>query len=312
MNEDTKNKQCQICKGYLFEEDDVVVCPICGAPHHRDCYNSIGHCGVEKNHGTDLQYDKVQKKAPEQHAEAKTCSRCHRTSNALDADFCPYCGQSFNTNKTAEPHIIIGGINTAFDPLGGVDKNTSIDGVKAEDVATFVGGTSRRYIPRFVAMNKGRMRSWNWAAFLFPSVWSFSKKMYLNGFMYLFLSLASKLCFVPFEQTLVSLGDASKITETSQYYSFIMENLDQFGTLTMIMCILGVALSIVPRIISGLYSDWHYRGHVIKKIKTIKSQDDIEDEEFELKKAGATNLLLMLLAFGAEFYLPRIITMFLW
>ena len=56
MGFDVKNKKCAVCEAYLFEDDDVVCCPICGAPHHRDCYSAVGHCGLEKYHGTDLQY----------------------------------------------------------------------------------------------------------------------------------------------------------------------------------------------------------------------------------------------------------------
>ena len=52
-----KNKQCAFCKALLFDEDDVVHCPVCGAPHHRDCYNKLGHCALEDLHGTENEYD---------------------------------------------------------------------------------------------------------------------------------------------------------------------------------------------------------------------------------------------------------------
>ena len=48
----------------------MVYCPECGAPHHRECYNSIGHCALEEFHGTDMQYDKL-KRAQEAEAEKK-------------------------------------------------------------------------------------------------------------------------------------------------------------------------------------------------------------------------------------------------
>ena len=41
---------CAAC-GRLFEEgDDIVVCPVCGAPHHRECYEKLGHCALEERH----------------------------------------------------------------------------------------------------------------------------------------------------------------------------------------------------------------------------------------------------------------------
>ena len=57
MSTQHKQLSCVSCKAYLFEEDDVVHCPVCGAPHHRECYNKIGHCAVEDLHGTPDEYD---------------------------------------------------------------------------------------------------------------------------------------------------------------------------------------------------------------------------------------------------------------
>ena len=37
----TEEEQCVVCHAYLFSDDDVVYCPECGAPHHRECYNGI-------------------------------------------------------------------------------------------------------------------------------------------------------------------------------------------------------------------------------------------------------------------------------
>ena len=44
---------CPACHRPFIEEDDIVVCPVCGAPHHRDCWNRLGHCACEESHGTD-------------------------------------------------------------------------------------------------------------------------------------------------------------------------------------------------------------------------------------------------------------------
>ena len=60
MSLNIEDKQCQLCNAYLFEDDDVVFCPECGAPHHRECYNSLGHCALEHLHGTDQQYSVTQ------------------------------------------------------------------------------------------------------------------------------------------------------------------------------------------------------------------------------------------------------------
>ena len=92
MSLNSQEKQCVVCKAYLFPEDDVVFCPTCGAPHHRDCYNSVGHCGLEEFHGTKDQYTAKENQQTEENDTQETstdlCIRCKRPL-LKDADFCP-------------------------------------------------------------------------------------------------------------------------------------------------------------------------------------------------------------------------------
>ena len=59
MSFEEEKKSCSVCHAYLFDEDDTVYCPECGAPYHRECYNKLGHCALEEYHGTPEQYDRV-------------------------------------------------------------------------------------------------------------------------------------------------------------------------------------------------------------------------------------------------------------
>ena len=102
MSLNTEGVSCVRCHAYLFPEDDIVYCPVCGAPHHRECYNQLGHCALEEFHGTDRQYDKVKAREEEQAAAEMpntgenaegliTCQMCHEKYDfALNA--CPKCG----------------------------------------------------------------------------------------------------------------------------------------------------------------------------------------------------------------------------
>ena len=44
---------------------DRVVCPECGAPHHRECYNKNGGCAFTAQHGPGFRYNA----GPEQTSE---------------------------------------------------------------------------------------------------------------------------------------------------------------------------------------------------------------------------------------------------
>ena len=59
MGVTVEGQKCPVCDAYLFDNDDVVFCPECGAPHHRECYHSIGHCAFESTHGTEQQYKRI-------------------------------------------------------------------------------------------------------------------------------------------------------------------------------------------------------------------------------------------------------------
>ena len=50
------NKICPICRKPLSEASDVVVCPVCGTPHHRACYLAQNRCGVEEYHSTGFEW----------------------------------------------------------------------------------------------------------------------------------------------------------------------------------------------------------------------------------------------------------------
>ena len=325
MNHDTEKKQCQICKGYLFEDDEIVICPECGAPHHRDCWYSIGHCGVQDKHGTDEQYDKVKRREAE-NAEGRMCKSCGKTSSDNEAEFCPYCGEPYNGSSSEKepdfgpgfghgagpggPHVFVNGMNINPNTYGGIPKDSKIEGTKVEHVGKFVGPAAHRYIPRFATLNKHGKGSWNWAAFLSPTAWSFSRKMYANGILYAILSLAAGLCFMPFNVELNKLMVAEQVDYIN--YTFISQNVDAFSWMSLIMLVVGVVLTFVPRIIYGRMGDWVYRGFALNKVNKIVTSPDTDDIDFSLQRFGGMNLFVALLVFIAERHVPNIIGSFVW
>lgn len=319
MSEEKKNK-CQICGGYLFEDDDVVICPVCGAPHHKDCWDSVGHCGVADDHGTDRQYDKL-KKAEEERAsqnpegteEGRKCNFCGRVSKTQGAEFCPYCGQPYNgngVNHPGRPPFIMQDGVIKIDPYGGLPKDSKIEGETVKDIATFTGNNSARYIHKFKDLNKGNKKSWNWLAFLFPSAWCFSRKMYVNGLLYLVLSVASGLCTDTFMMALQSFGYDPNMSNAA-IAEFITRNISNVPIITIVLSFVGLALFFVPRFICGLFGDWSYRGFALDKIKKIRTNNEVDDKDEALAHAGSVSLLLGIVAIFVENYLPPLLLSFL-
>ena len=311
MSLNTEGISCVRCHAYLFPEDDIVYCPVCGAPHHRECYNQLGHCALEEFHGTDRQYDKVKAREAEQNAAEMpntgenaegliTCQMCHEKYDfALNA--CPKCGA---------PNIAkAGGSFVNFDFLGGVPADYDIgDGITADEAKRFVAANTPRYIPKFAVLNAKNKLSWNWLAFLFPCGWMLSRKMYKNGIIAGLLTVISTLFYLPFVNAVNNLGFTANETQT-QLMQNIYDHLPEMGTAVLAAVIVGFVLNIAVRLLSALFGDYLYKQYAISSIKTIRAES--EDMDYDYRKKGGVNIFLFLIGTMAVQYLPALIAIFI-
>lgn len=301
---------CARCKAYLFSEDDIVYCPICGAPHHRECYEALGHCALEELHGTEMQYsrekvlealekEQEKKEKQEQEAESKKeytiCTKCGESYDD-ELSHCPRC--SFpNINK-------ISGLN-GFDLLGGVPADYKLDeNVTAEDAKRFVASNTHRYIPKFATINSKNKISWNWMAFLFPCQWMFSRKMFKNGILLGLLALTVTLLSVPLNKLILNMGTGDTMN-IMNIVEALNSAVPEMKTVILVLTFLGGFLDIGIRLFAGLFGDYIYKNHTISAIKRIKAES--EDIAFDYRKYGGVNLIWFLAAYLALQYLPVIL-----
>ncbi len=290
-----EGQKCPVCNAYLFNDDDVVFCPICGAPHHRDCYNAIGHCGLEHTHGTEEQFDskKAKNEPVAEEKQESPYSLCPNCKNKLTDDMlvCPYCGRPRNVKVFT------------FDLLGGVKPDTDLgDGITAKEAREFILVNSQRYIPKFEELNYKKF-SWNWAAFLFPEGWFFSRKMYKAGSLVAALIVATQICLIP----LAKILNSAVFSTYDEYFNYFMQNIDSFGKFPLFLALIGALAMLIIRIVCGLKGDSIYKNHTIEKLKELKNA---EDKEAKLKKYGGVNLFAFLLGVIITTYLPELIGMF--
>lgn len=283
MNSQNNGITCSLCHSYLFEDDDVVYCPVCGAPHHRDCYNRIGHCALEELHGTDRQYDKV-KRAAEQENPPKTENEKPNNDTYADSPFSGFNGVDF---------------------LGGVPADYQIDnGVTAKEARDFVLTNTMRYIPKFAKLNDKNKISWNFLAFIFPCGWFLSRKMYKHGIVTGLLTIISTLLSIPLNNTFYNLG-IMDATTYPQMLTLLAENMGKISGAVLIASFIGGIFSFAIRIISALLGDYWYKSHAVSTIKEIKSSS--EDIAFDFRKRGGVNLFLFFLGVLAVQYIPALI-----
>ena len=52
--------KCPVCNKQFKEGDDIVVCPECGTPHHRECYEQEEHCFYQDKHSQNFSFENDQ------------------------------------------------------------------------------------------------------------------------------------------------------------------------------------------------------------------------------------------------------------
>ena len=85
------NATCPVCGKPFSENEDIVVCPDCGAPHHRECYQRLGHCALIENHKLGKNWDPPAEPKTESGNSSVKCPRCN-AENPEDGIFCSSCG----------------------------------------------------------------------------------------------------------------------------------------------------------------------------------------------------------------------------
>ena len=296
MSLEIKGQSCPICRAYLFDDDEIAVCPTCGAPHHRECFVNAKHCGMECFHGTDMQYDRVkseEKKAEKAKEEQEKplqnenvlieCPVCKKRYS-VSIDTCPGCGAKNNFAAHAHRFDILGGVNPSED-LG--------EGHKAKDVATFIGGMTSHIIPKFKRIKLGKKISFGIWNFFFPAARFAARKMYKEAFIFGAVQVAAALLLLPF-------GNSDVIPTTNQgnidYVALAAISQSIVKSPKFIMASVGTVLQFLGMIISGLFADVFYYKHVISTLTNINKESQTSEEKLlSYRKKGGFNLFGFLL-----------------
>ena len=88
---------CQGCQEPFSDNDDVVVCPECGTPQHRECYDKENRCVCSHLHGEDYAWQGTvihQEDAPREKSETIACPNCGH-ENPKGTTVCRQCGMKF-------------------------------------------------------------------------------------------------------------------------------------------------------------------------------------------------------------------------
>lgn len=313
--------------GIAFNDpDDVVVCPECGTPYHRDCYDKEGGC---------INYDLHESGAgwrpePERSAvsdEPVRCSRCGQ-ENPGDGLFCNRCGLPLHEN-TNEPRPFNdmrsggyqGNVQDVRSRMNGAnpfgqqqdagmrfDQDSDIDGVKLGDYARYVGKNQFPFLASFIRFGKfGGKASLNFGALLFPQFYFFYRKMPLIGVIFMLVSMALSI------PTIMMLSFAGYLPSIS----FVTENFIKSEKFTMLLNITTSLLMVIQCVAAVFANYWYYRK-ARKSIISIRRQAEGNDlsEENEtairgrISQNGGVSMAAFILSV-LVFYTLSVMTIFL-
>lgn len=305
-----QGQKCPVCGNFFGEQDDIVTCPECGAPHHRNCWKTEGHCHFAALHGTDRQWNEEQQTEVHSTPVKKRCPRCGY-DNPEFSEFCAHCGlelsvEDWHSQYTAPPiyeRPPVGQYtpphNAPFtpfgqppfsDPYGGVPHNETIDGVPVDTVAKLLGPNSAYYLPRFHRMTHGGSKiSWNWSAFLFTYNWLlYRKHILLGGIAFAIFSIISFFNQAVLDKlgTALNASSMDAMMRAAQTATASTQGQLLWGILSLLSLI-----TLALHVLMGLFGNYLYLRLILRKAKKLKG-GTLSPYDQGFRKSGGVSFAL--------------------
>lgn len=257
-----QGQPCLVCGQPFSENDDIVTCPECGTPYHRECYQEKGHCVNTALHESGGSWQVVRKqqaiaeKAAQRRAEEEEQARTRATGENPAASL--YDGVRLNPN----------------DPYFGMDPSEELGSVTLGETAEFVGVNRFYYLPLFRLMQRtGRKISFNLSCLLFPDLYFASRKMWLHAVLTMLLNV---LLDIP--AILLYLSAGMRIT--LPWMSFSPETLNTAYNIS------GM-LWMGAKVVLCMFGNWLYYRFVVRKVKASRiCYEAVPERRVALMKQG--------------------------
>ncbi len=277
------HKLCPVCRIPFKDEDDVVVCPECGTPHHRACYKETGNCGLEKFHVEGFAWNG---KLPDETADPKeeASQSPPETLSVENTDahhaFYPDGNEDTEPISENEEHSDIPEIEMLRDmpnPYLDIyrkmrdltsDDTRGEDGVSSKELCHFAGKSIMHYSQAFSAFRVGVMKDGRiqpvriflnlCSGFLSP-IHQFYRRMDLIGIAVILLSCAAVLpdVLLYYDSQYASIQFTENLTAT-------------LGSLSVV----GSFLNLAVTILLCVFGDYIYYKTCVRRIKKIRRKFD--------------------------------------
>lgn len=290
------NEKCPVCGKEFRQGDDIVVCPECGTPHHRECYKQLGHCANADRHG-EFEWSESIPAAPSAAApqgapagaDAVACRYCG-TKNPAGSKYCLNCGAPLTREEQPSPEAFMQERRKAFE---NIFANEDFDGVSPKEAALYVKTGIEYFLVRFAMFTKGRKFDTNFSAFIFSYFYLFYRKMYALGAAVL---AATLILGVP--DMLINFQAVQEYYVEMGLLSQVIWEVPHQETLAIYALVASVIIWAI-RIGLFLFTNKLYYQKVVSSVKNIKTsltdgEGMINEGEYinALRKKGGTSMVL--------------------
>lgn len=319
---------CPVCGNRFENGNDVVVCPECGAPHHRACWEELGHCFYESRHREGFSFENAANDETEDGggaAETVVCQRCG-AENERTNFYCGTCGyplhaedrtEQADTQQTQYQQNPAQGMpfgfgvngNPMYDPMAGMNSEELLDeGVKVGEAAKYIGKNTPYYLQVFRRIKQFGSGKFNFSAFLFTGAYFLYRKMYLPGVLLMLANIG------------IVVGSAALSLSNSwmnnMQYSELMNGIygNTLGAEKMTVLLISAGLSLLRialMVFSGLSANRLYHRHCMKNIQLIKQKCGDGNLNKELETRGGVNLPMAISFFAAYLVIYELCNIYL-
>ncbi len=307
---------CPVCNRQFENGDDVVVCPDCGAPHHRSCYEQTNRCFYYDRHAQGFDFghsDSDNENGAEDNLHVIHCPKCGK-ENEKTAFFCGGCGFPLHdedrqpqenaagqSNRQQNPQGMPFGFGTsgaaAFDPLAGMNSEEDIaDNVKVGEMAKFIGKSTPYYLMVFHRIKQFGSGRFSFSAFLFSGAFFVYRKMYVLGIILSLLMIG-----VTVGSTALMMSNPWMLT--TEYADMLANfNNGEFGAGELGVLAASAGFNVLRfgiMLFSGFSANRFYYRHCVKRIHQIKAAHRDGDLNKTLETQGGVNLPMAISLFAS-------------
>ncbi len=315
------NQKCTHCDRLFEKDDDVVVCPVCGTPQHRECYEENNQCINFHKHNEGYVWSADENTASSQDSsEFTVCSNCG-TKNSGDSFFCKHCSaplsdsarntqNGFNGNN-ANPNGSFQGMPFVMPQLTLNPNEEIAENVKLSEAQKYVKSNAILYSLVFKRINTQNKSRFNFAAFIFAGGWFLYRKQYLLGTILTVLFALFTITYDVLYTPVMTMLEAYNLLIDGVILYDQLYILSQQQQLLVVALLMASLLKLVLMIVCGLIANRCYYKSVVKKVKQAKAKFSTDDEvNKHLEKTGGVNMTLayiLLIAYAIVSCIPLLL-----